>query len=320
MLLIDGVRYQEWTPTNEEELEQMVKEHAQEIFGENSIYLDIKHKLTSKSGVGSIPDGYVIVFSNPLQWHVVEVELSSHPLHEHIVSQIGRFVSGIKNPSTQSNNIVDMIYGEIKGDDFLNTRVRKEIGSEEIHKYLSDCISKPPTVTIIIEKETPELGEALDAINHPQKRVVEFQTFTREGVGLAVHAHLFEPLFQAPILVVQLLDRVPPSPPPGPGGKAGRVTFAELVSAGLLKDGQVLYFFNGRVYKDEKARVVASENRLRYEVDSNTYSPSRLAEILFEKYGFNYVALRGPNYWITEDEKLLVDLHEKIRAVRGDRK
>jgi len=42
MLLIDGVKYEEWTPTNEEEFEQIVEEHAKDIFGEQSIYLDIK--------------------------------------------------------------------------------------------------------------------------------------------------------------------------------------------------------------------------------------------------------------------------------------
>lgn len=37
-----------------------------------------------------------------------------------------------------------------------------------------------------------------------ETRIVEFKTFTREGVGLAVHAHLFEPV------------QVSPSPPPPP--------------------------------------------------------------------------------------------------------
>jgi hypothetical protein len=34
MLLIEGVKYVEWTPTNEDEFEQVVKEHAKDIFGE----------------------------------------------------------------------------------------------------------------------------------------------------------------------------------------------------------------------------------------------------------------------------------------------
>ncbi|MBI4267525.1 MAG: hypothetical protein HY662_01925, partial [Chloroflexi bacterium] len=78
MLLIDGVKYEEWTPPNEDELEQIVIKHAQDIFGEDSIYFDKKQKLSSLAGVGSIPDGLVIMFGHALQWHIVEVELASH--------------------------------------------------------------------------------------------------------------------------------------------------------------------------------------------------------------------------------------------------
>ncbi|GAH65021.1 unnamed protein product, partial [marine sediment metagenome] len=181
MLLIDGVKYQEWTPKSEEEFEQIVSEHTSEIFGEQSIYLDRKQKLRSLSGIGSIPDGYVIIFGDsPHHWHIVEVELSSHPLHDHIVSQVGRFISGIENLRTQ-NNIVNAIYDEIINDDFFKLKLRKSIGLVDIHRFLTDLISKPPILTIIIEKATPELREALKILRYPQEiKVVEFQTFTRE--------------------------------------------------------------------------------------------------------------------------------------------
>jgi hypothetical protein len=197
ILLIDGVRYEKWRPTNEDEFERMVKEHAEDIFGEQSIYLDIKHKLKSKSGIGSIPDGYVIVFGDQTQWHIVEVELSTHPLYEHIVPQISKFINGIRNPSTQKD-VVDALYREIDSDEFRRLQLKKAIGTTETYKFLSDLTSKPPVVTIIIEKRTEQLDDAISALAHSQIKVVEFQTFTREGIGLGVHAHLFAPLFKPP--------------------------------------------------------------------------------------------------------------------------
>jgi hypothetical protein len=197
-LLIDGVKYEEWTPASEDEFERMGKEHAKDIFGEQSIYLDIKHKLKSKSGIGSIPDGYVIVFGEQPDWYIVEVELSSHPLYDHIVPQVGKFISGIRNPSTQKE-IVDALFHEIDSDEFLRLRLRKAIGATETYKFLADLVSKSPVVIIIIEKHTGQLDEAIEALRHPQIKIVEFQTFTREGVGLGVHAHLFEPLYEAPL-------------------------------------------------------------------------------------------------------------------------
>jgi len=47
---------------------------------------------------------------------------------------------------------------------------------------------------IIIERQTDELNKALKFIGHSPNDVIEFKTFVREGIGLAVHAHLFEPL------------------------------------------------------------------------------------------------------------------------------
>jgi len=43
----------------------MVKEHFADIFGENSLYFDIKPELRSKAGIGSKPDGIVVFFESP---------------------------------------------------------------------------------------------------------------------------------------------------------------------------------------------------------------------------------------------------------------
>jgi len=198
MLLIDGVWYKEWVPQGpqaEDEFEQEMKKHTQDIFGEQSIYLDMKTKLKSELGTSSIPDGFVIFFGDSPHWHIVEVELSWHPLHDHIISQVGRFISGIENTSTQKK-IIDAVDNELARDDFLRLRLKKAIEPIEVYKFLSNLISKPPILTVIIEKETPGLREALRILNYPQIKVVEFRTFTREGIGLAVHAHLFEPLHE----------------------------------------------------------------------------------------------------------------------------
>jgi len=319
MLLIDGVKYEEWTPTNEDEFEQIVKEHAKDIFGEQSIYLDIKHKLKSESGIGSIPDGYVIIFGDEPHWHIVEVELSRHPVYEHIVNQLGRFINGIKNPSTQKD-IVDTLYQGVDSDEFLKLRLKKAIGTTETYKFLADLISKLPVVTIIIEKRTEQLDEAIGALAHPQIKVVEFQTFAREGVGIDVHAHLFEPLYKL---------REPPTAESITSTKAeerktvaGKVTFQELTNAGLAKDGQILRFYHTRLFNDEQAQIVTSFNELKYKADGKLYSVSELAKKLLIKYGFKHDqhAVAGPKYWKTDDGNLLDNLNEQIRGRRGDRK
>lgn len=215
VILVDGVKYELWTPKAEAELERIVEEHAEDVFGKQSMYFKVKKKLESKSKIGSIPDGYVVTLEETPVWHIVEVELSSHPLYEHIVSQMSKFINGIKNLQSQKV-IADAIYEEIDRDDFLKIRLKKAIGTTEIHKFLSDLLMTPPMITVIIEKDTEQLREALQALAYQYQRikVVEFQTFARTDIGMPVHAHLFEPPIE------------PPHPPPNTIENALEITLS----------------------------------------------------------------------------------------------
>ena len=52
-------------------------------------------------------------------------------------------------------------------------------------------------LVILIDQRTKELEEVCDSLPIEVK-IVELKTFTREGLGLPVHAYLFEPLWEAP--------------------------------------------------------------------------------------------------------------------------
>ena len=293
MLLIDGVKYELWTPPNEDDFEQMVKEHTQDIFGEQSIYIDRKQKLKSLSGVGSIPDGYVICFGNSPHWHIVEMELSSHPLHEHIVAQVSKFITGISNPNIQ-RTIVNALDGEIAKDDFLRLKLRKAIEPTETYRFLSDLITKPPVLSIIIEKNTEGVREALSTLNHSQIKVVEFQTFRRVEAQ-AVHAHLFEPLFrvreETSTSIGQVrADRDLDSKMVVAGRKAAetrrrnlealaaagasskRITIQNLIDARILKIGQTLWGQRGDSRYEGKiidgGKILLSGNPMPFDTPS----------------------------------------------------
>jgi hypothetical protein len=280
----------------------------------------LKHKVKSKSGIGSIPDGYVIMLGNTSQWHIVEVELSSHPLHDHIVSQIGRFVSAIKNPNTQAE-IVSTIYDEIAGDTILVARMRKIIGSNEIYKYLTDCISTLPTVTIIIEKATPELDEALEAINHPIKKVVEFRTLVRENAD-TVHVHLFEPLYRIisawktetstnganSKLVLETKPKVI--------GKG--IDIRDLLDSGIVKPNQTIY----KEYNGEKYEAIINANGMIILKGSDKQFKS-LSTAASSCIGNNVTwnQVNGWTWWNTLDkdgkEIMLDNLREEHRQKRS---
>jgi hypothetical protein len=96
-------------------------------------------------------------------------------------------------------------------------------------------------------------------------------------------------------------------------GKARKVTLQELVDARLVRNGQTLYFFHGRLFKDEQAEIVANQNKLKYK--GELYSISEIAKIIDIKLGLKHDehGVAGPIYWQTDDGRLLHDLNEIVR-------
>lgn len=189
MILIDGVRYNLHKFKDEKEFENVIEEHARDIFGERSVYFG-KKMISSLSGISSIPDGYAITFEDGAQWYVVEVELSSHPIFDHIVPQINKFINGLKSDATK-RELINYMDKEIRSQSLTQNTIKERFG--EVYKFLSDLIYKQPTILIIIDERTKVLDDVVSSI--PLKTdILEFKTFEREGVGIAVHAHLFEPI------------------------------------------------------------------------------------------------------------------------------
>jgi hypothetical protein len=88
--------------------------------------------------------------------------------------------------------IVDSLYWEIKSDPVLEAQFKRASSSSEIYRTLTDVIATKPTYVIITDKKTGELEEALKVLSGESVEMVEFKTYEREGIGLTVHAHLFE--------------------------------------------------------------------------------------------------------------------------------
>ena len=197
VVLIDGIRYQLTTPKSEAALENAIQSNYKHIFGPDSFYFDIKKRIKSKAGVVSIPDGYVICFTSPKKARlvIIEVELASHSIYSHVIPQLSKFNSGIEDSSAK-RKLVDILYNSFDDDEVLKARLKQQIKSGEVYKFISDLVSEKPLIVVAIDQRTAELAEAIKHIGG-EVRVVEFKTFRREGLSDDINAYSFEPICTA---------------------------------------------------------------------------------------------------------------------------
>ncbi len=193
LLFYDGKAYTSWIPDSEAKFEELVNEHTQEIFGPSADYFNLKTKSRSETGIASIPDGYLITFEDQrARWYIVEIELSSHSVYEHVVTQASKFKTSLQNLENRKR-LADILYDEIKSNPSRTQRLRHRLGDEEIYYFLNDLLSREPSLLIVIDSETKELEAAVNALRLDTDIVV-FQTFVH-GNSLVDHIHEFTPLY-----------------------------------------------------------------------------------------------------------------------------
>ena len=297
MLTIDNVRYRLWVPDDEEKFAQFVIEHIKDIFGGNSEYFDLKRKIRSRGGIGSIPDGYVITFGKNPRWYVVELEISSHSLYDHMVPQLHKFISGLKNPKSRKR-LVEAVYNLIDQDKVRRSIIENKIGSGEVYRFISSLITDhDPTLVIVIDEQTRDLQDICETLSHSlETEVVEFKTFEREGVGLGVRAHLFEPLV-APVVITPIEAPLPT--------KERRIVEVEVTLGGqrvkVSRDGIMQAANDPRIqnftYKTKFVEIDGRRYPVKGLVSIATGVPTNrfvttTAQSILQKLGFRVVEIR----------------------------
>jgi len=190
ILLKDGVAYLPHEYVDESELEAVFLEHVRDIFGPSALLFPGR-KVRSKSGVASVPDAFVLDLDRGV-WSVVEVELASHPLYEHVIGQVSKFRAGISDPRTRKA-LVRTFYDAISSSPDMKVEFERR-GITEIHKFVFETLEKPPELRIILDDVSDETQEVLASLPlNPE--VTELRTYYRDGGVAQDHVHRFRPAF-----------------------------------------------------------------------------------------------------------------------------
>ena len=94
-------QFHPWDFDKEAELETVIAEVQQDLFGESRLYLDVKKLIGQPGKTQNIPDGYLIDLSsrNKPVLYLVEVELAEHDPLRHVAQQLLNFSLSFKSTS-----------------------------------------------------------------------------------------------------------------------------------------------------------------------------------------------------------------------------
>lgn len=200
--------FEKITFTNEADFEKAVSELADQLFGANTIYLNIKKKIKGNN-IGVIPDGYLIdmtIVDDP-KLYVIENEIVSHDPFKHIGIQMLKFVTSFDDDRVKVRNL---IMSEISANPTYLKLLEQgcaESSSRNIDNYLDKAVYSDFKGLVIIDEAKTELYKVLEKIN-ANISVIELKTY-RASTG--DYAYEFDTLYEddEEIVPVQVAEKRP---------------------------------------------------------------------------------------------------------------
>lgn len=302
MIIVNDRKYVAASFVNEEEIERVVIQYAEYIFGPDSIMLP-KSLIRSADGVGTIPDGYAIDFATR-RWFIVEAELSSHSVWGHIAPQVSKQIVAAQQPSSR-RLLIENVINRIRDDQALKDRIDElRIAEIDIRRVLTEIIESRPIVGIPIDHVSTDLREWAQTLRNEVKLWI-----VRKLVDLRNPSSV---LYEIPDEYRPVFETFDESETTQVNAFYD-VTISDLVEAGLLAPGQELvmtYKPRGAAARQTYTAIVSDSGDIV--VDGLSYSaPSYAALHCIQQSGSSRNTVNGWTSWKTQDDIFLTDLRTR---------
>lgn len=166
----------------EKDFEQDVVANYRHIFGNDTIYIDIKKKIGDN--IVTIPDGYLLdfTFSNTPRLYIIENELSVHDAYKHIGTQLLKFAVSYKQSRLKIKQyILDYLSKSPTNMTFIESKA-SEMGYRNIDAMLESMIYRDTVdAIVIIDNSSAELENVLSHLSM-KIDIIEFKAY-ENGTG-----------------------------------------------------------------------------------------------------------------------------------------
>lgn len=290
---------------NEAELEKVVIENYEYLFGPNSIYLP-KALIKTADGAGTIPDGFAIDIEQK-KWYLVEAELVHHNVWNHIAPQITKQILASQQPLTKKT-IEDLAV-----EQYQNVSITKEkfnelgISTIDVRKVVGEILEKDPIVGVPIDDITIDLKEWARTLRYNVKLWI-----IRKFVDFNNPANI---IFEFPEEFKPELDTEEESEPKPINKEIERydVSLIDLIEAGLISAHEKIYMQykpkNGLQKRYEATVLHDGSIQLLNHVFS---SPSYAALAGIQDAGSDRKTVNGWTSWRNDKNKTLAELREQL--------
>ncbi len=196
--------------STEQELEDAVQKHAEDIFSNDCIYICIKKRVTNKNNnFINIPDAYVIDFRGRPKLWVVENELSTHDSFRHVGVQMLQFASQFTEGSFE---IKSMLLEAINNDKALQdkaNKLTKKVNFQNIGEVLDYAIYKNEFGFVII---IDEINQDLYSVTRElarQPELLQIQKYkAKDGTLLYTYEELLGEVVEAKSTWIKDIDDI----------------------------------------------------------------------------------------------------------------
>lgn len=309
MLVLGERKFIQETFSSEEEIERVVTNNSEYIFGPSSIYFP-KALIKTIDGVGTIPDGFVIDLS-ARQWYIVEAELARHNVWSHIAPQVAKQITAAHNGKSRKL-ISRFIVNTVKDDKVSLDKFRsEEIDTINIHQVVSEILEKAPIIGMPIDTISEDLKEWATTLKSEVKLWVirKYVEFGKPANVLYEFPEEFRPAFDSKLIDPDRPDKI----------TQYDVKIIDLVGSGLLAIGEKLTMS----YKPQKGKKQDYETNIQEDgsliVLGETFtSPSYAALFCIKSAGSTRTTTNGWGNWKNTKGQSLADLRDLYLAKKTE--
>lgn len=305
MLIVEGRKFVLKPFDSEEELERVVVENAEYLFGPASIYFP-KSLIATRDGTGTIPDGYVLDLARRV-WYIVEAEISRHSVWSHIAPQVAKQIIAAFNPVSKQS-LVDIAADRVRNDPDLQERFAEEgIHAIDIRRVLAEILAKEPIVAMPIDAVKDDLKEWAATLRIPVKLwiVRKYVEFGRPDIIMYEIPEEFGPIVDTALSEEETKTEL----------ARYDVTVADLISANLLHAGQTLHMpYKPRNGEPRDYQATICEDGSIELLGKQFSSPSYAAVYGIQDAGSDRKTVNGWTAWRLENGEPLASVREQYLA------